>query len=167
MLVHQNGLVKITDEMPLDLAALIGCGVTTGMGAVFRTAAVEPGAGSRDRRRRHRPLRHPGRPHRRRRAGDRGRRVRRGSSRPPRSWAGPTWSTPARSTTSVAAVKELSRGGVDYSFEAIGLKATSEQAFNMLDRGGTATVIGMVPSNQKLEIKGMDLFGRRRSCRAR
>jgi S-(hydroxymethyl)glutathione dehydrogenase/alcohol dehydrogenase len=33
MLVHQNGLVKISEDMPLDRAALIGCGVTTGMGA--------------------------------------------------------------------------------------------------------------------------------------
>ena len=30
--------------MPLDKAALIGCGVTTGLGAVFRTAKVEPGS---------------------------------------------------------------------------------------------------------------------------
>jgi len=62
----------------------------------------------------------------------------------------------------VAAVKELSGGGVDYSFEAIGLKATSEQAFNMLDLGGVATVIGMVPSSQKLEIKGMDLLSEKK-----
>ena len=40
----------------------------------------------------------------------------------------------------VAAVRELSGGGVDYSFEAIGRKDTAEQAFNMLDLGGTATV---------------------------
>ena len=40
-------VVKITDDMPLDRAALIGCGVTTGMGAVFRTAAVEPGSPGR------------------------------------------------------------------------------------------------------------------------
>jgi S-(hydroxymethyl)glutathione dehydrogenase / alcohol dehydrogenase len=62
----------------------------------------------------------------------------------------------------VDAVKELSDGGVDYSFEAIGRKETAEQAFNMLDVGGTATVIGMVPSKQKLEIKGMDLLSEKR-----
>ena len=50
-------------------------------------------------------------------------------------------------------MKELSGGGVDYSFEAIGMKATAEQAFNMLDLGGTATIIGMVPDDQTLEIK--------------
>ena len=40
MLVHENALVKIRKDMPLDRAALIGCSVTTGLGAVFRTAAV-------------------------------------------------------------------------------------------------------------------------------
>ena len=38
MLVHENALVKIDDTMPLDRAALIGCGVTTGVGAVLNTA---------------------------------------------------------------------------------------------------------------------------------
>jgi S-(hydroxymethyl)glutathione dehydrogenase/alcohol dehydrogenase len=44
MLVHENGVVKIPEAMPLEQAALLGCAVTTGLGAVFRTAAVEPGA---------------------------------------------------------------------------------------------------------------------------
>jgi len=44
MLVHENALVKIRDDMPLDKAALIGCGVTTGVGAVLNTAKVEPGS---------------------------------------------------------------------------------------------------------------------------
>src|SRR5919199_505113 len=43
MLVHENAIVKIRDDMPLDRAALIGCGVTTGLGAVFNTAKVAPG----------------------------------------------------------------------------------------------------------------------------
>ena len=43
MLVHENGLVKVRDDMPLDRAALIGCGVTTGVGAVLNTARVEAG----------------------------------------------------------------------------------------------------------------------------
>ncbi len=43
MLIHEQALVKIDVEMPLDKAALIGCGVTTGLGAVFRTARVAPG----------------------------------------------------------------------------------------------------------------------------
>ena len=44
MLVHEHAIVKIREDMPLDRAALIGCGVTTGVGAVFHTAAVEPGS---------------------------------------------------------------------------------------------------------------------------
>ena len=43
MLVHENACVKIRKDMPLDRAALIGCGVTTGVGAVFNTAKVRPG----------------------------------------------------------------------------------------------------------------------------
>ena len=44
MLVHEHALVKMREDMPMDRAALIGCGVTTGVGAVIHTAAVEPGA---------------------------------------------------------------------------------------------------------------------------
>src|SRR2546422_1111415 len=44
MLVHENALVKVRDDMPLDRGALIGCGVTTGVGAVLNTARVEAGA---------------------------------------------------------------------------------------------------------------------------
>ena len=45
LLVHEHALVRIDrEEMPLDRAALIGCGVTTGVGAVINTAKVEPGA---------------------------------------------------------------------------------------------------------------------------
>jgi S-(hydroxymethyl)glutathione dehydrogenase/alcohol dehydrogenase len=43
MLIHEQALVKIDRDMPFDKAALIGCGVTTGLGAVFRTARVAPG----------------------------------------------------------------------------------------------------------------------------
>ena len=43
MLIHANGLVKIREDMPLDGAALIGCGVTTGLGAAINTAQVAPG----------------------------------------------------------------------------------------------------------------------------
>jgi S-(hydroxymethyl)glutathione dehydrogenase/alcohol dehydrogenase len=44
MLLHENAIVKIVDDMPLDRAALIGCGVMTGMGAALNTAKVEPGS---------------------------------------------------------------------------------------------------------------------------
>ena len=44
MLIHENGVVKIDKDLPLETAALVGCGVLTGTGAVFRTARVEPGS---------------------------------------------------------------------------------------------------------------------------
>src|SRR4030081_1370061 len=44
MLVHTNAIVKARDDMPFDRAALIGCGVTTGVGAALNTARVEPGS---------------------------------------------------------------------------------------------------------------------------
>ena len=37
-------MVKIDPDIPLDRAALVGCGVMTGVGAVFNAAKVEPGA---------------------------------------------------------------------------------------------------------------------------
>src|SRR3712207_6209927 len=43
MLVHEHAIVKVTKEMPMDKAALIGCGVTTGLGAALNTAKVGPG----------------------------------------------------------------------------------------------------------------------------
>ena len=44
MLVHEHAIVKVRDDMPLDRAALIGCGVTTGVGAVHNTAKIEVGS---------------------------------------------------------------------------------------------------------------------------
>jgi len=58
----------------------------------------------------------------------------------------------------VQQVKDLTGGGVAYSFEAIGLKQTAEQAFYMLAKGGTATVIGMIPVGTKIELHGPDFL---------
>lgn len=44
MVVPQEGAVKFAPDVPYELAALVGCGVTTGVGAVINTARVEPGA---------------------------------------------------------------------------------------------------------------------------
>jgi len=43
MLIHEHACVAIRRDMPLDRAALIGCGVLTGTSAVFHTAKVAPG----------------------------------------------------------------------------------------------------------------------------
>src|SRR5205823_14036044 len=44
MLLHENAVVRIDNDIPLDRAALVGCGVTTGMGAALNTARVAPGS---------------------------------------------------------------------------------------------------------------------------
>jgi S-(hydroxymethyl)glutathione dehydrogenase/alcohol dehydrogenase len=61
----------------------------------------------------------------------------------------------------VEAVRELTDGGVHYSFEAIGLKATTEQSFKMLRRGGTATIIGMIPVGTMIELHGPEFLQER------
>ncbi|MDR7443600.1 MAG: alcohol dehydrogenase catalytic domain-containing protein, partial [Armatimonadota bacterium] len=44
MLIHENAVVKIPEDVPLEAAALLSCGVLTGVGAVFNTAKVQPGS---------------------------------------------------------------------------------------------------------------------------
>jgi Zn-dependent alcohol dehydrogenase len=41
--VHQNSTVKVDDDLPLDKAVLVGCGVPTGFGSAVNTANVRPG----------------------------------------------------------------------------------------------------------------------------
>jgi S-(hydroxymethyl)glutathione dehydrogenase/alcohol dehydrogenase len=57
---------------------------------------------------------------------------------------------------------EMTKGGVHHSFEAIGLAKTAEQAFNMLRRGGTANVIGMIPVGEKISLMGAAFLGEKR-----
>ena len=59
-------------------------------------------------------------------------------------------------------VREMTGGGVHYSFEAIGLKATAEEAFRMLRAGGTATVIGMIPPGQMVSLHGVDFLSEKK-----
>ncbi len=158
MLVHQNGIVKVTEDMPLDKACLIGCGVTTGFGAAVRTAKVEVGstvcvigAGGIGL------------------SAVQGARVA-GANKiivvdlsaskleTARIMGATHFVNASEVEDVVAAVRELSGGGVDYSFEAIGRAQTVRQAFDMLNVGGTATVIGMVPSKDVVELRGIDFL---------
>ncbi len=157
MLVHEHAVVKIREDMPMDRAALIGCGVTTGVGAVIHTAAVEPGstvavigcggiglscingaaiAGA-------------------------GRVIAVDMVPSKLELArkfGATDVVDASGGDAVAKVVEMTGGGVHYSFEAIGLKVTAEQAFQMLRNGGTATVIGMIPPGDMVSLHGPDFL---------
>ena len=156
MLVPENALVKIRDDMPLDRAALIGCGVTTGVGAALNTARVEPGTtcavigcggvglsiiqGCRIA----------------------------GASRivavDTQEWKlelarrlGATEAVSAADGDPVAQVLELTGGGVDYAFEAIGLNATVRQALAMTRKGGTMLMVGVVAVGEDVELPGFDV----------
>lgn len=43
-IVHESQLVRVPDDLPLDRACLLACGVITGVGAVLNTARLEPGS---------------------------------------------------------------------------------------------------------------------------
>ena len=63
----------------------------------------------------------------------------------------------------VLRVKDLTDGlGVDDAFEAIGNTTTTEMAFAMLRKGGTATLIGLIPVGQNVSIPGVDLIDEKR-----
>ncbi|CAG2143945.1 S-(hydroxymethyl)glutathione dehydrogenase [Cupriavidus yeoncheonensis] len=166
MLVHEHALVAVRRDMPMDRAALIGCGVVTGVGAVMHTAKVQPGetvavigcggiglaaingAAIAGAGRIIAIDRLPGKLELARKFGA-------------------TDVIDASSTDAVQAVRELTSGGVHHALEAIGLKQTVEQAFGMLRRGGTATVVGVVPPGVEIGIKGFELMEEKRlqGCR--
>ncbi len=161
MLVHESTLVKVPLGLPLDRAALLGCGVSTGLGAVFNTASVESGewvavigcggVGL---------------------AAVQGARIA-GAERivaidtvdeklDLAAALGATDTVNASAQSPVEAVQELTRGqGVHHSFEAIGSKSTAESAFAMLCRGGTATIVGLIPG-EILSIETDGLFYERK-----
>src|SRR5271169_2295119 len=157
MLVHENSMVKIDPDIPLDRAALVGCGVMTGVGAVFNAAKVEPGA----------TVAVIG-------CGGVGLSAVNGAALAGAERIiaidtlssklelarelGATDTLNASNIDPVAAIREMTGGGVHYSFEALGSKATAEQAFGMLRAGGTATIIGMVPFGVKIELHGFDFL---------
>lgn len=157
LLIHEHAVVKIRDDMPLNYAALIGCGVTTGMGAVMNTARVPPGS----------TVAVIG-------CGGIGLSAIQGAAiagagriiaidtRPSKlelaQICGATDLVNATQGDPVQQVRDLTDGGVEYSFEAIGLKETAEQAFRMIAKGGTATIIGMIPVGTKIELHGPDFL---------
>jgi S-(hydroxymethyl)glutathione dehydrogenase/alcohol dehydrogenase len=67
---------------------------------------------------------------------------------------GATHGVNAKADDPVKQIRAMTNGGVDYSFECIGLKLAAEQCFDCIRPGGTATVIGMIPVGQKIELDG-------------
>jgi S-(hydroxymethyl)glutathione dehydrogenase/alcohol dehydrogenase len=138
-----NAAVKLPPDAPLDKCALLGCAVTTGVGAVFNTAGVTPGSS----------VAVFG-------AGGVGLNVIQGASiagaerivavdaQPAKlelaRTFGATDVVDAGKADPVESIRALTAGrGVDYAFEAIGTKRTVEQAFEATRKAGTCVVIGL------------------------
>lgn len=161
MLVHEHACVAIDPEMPLDRAALIGCAVTTGAGAVFNTTDVSPGetvcvvgcggiglaavnaakiAGA-------------------------GKIIALDPVPEKRAIAeklGATHSYDPLAENIVAEVVEATKGGVDHAIEAVGRPQSADTAVKVLRRGGTATILGMMPLSEKVGLSAMDLLSGKR-----
>ncbi len=155
MLCPERSLVKIRDDMPLDRAALLGCGVTTGLGAALNTVNIPAGAsvvvigcggvGL---------------------AAIQGARLR-GTGKliaiDSQVWKfdlarefGATHCIEA-SDEALGTVHELTEGGADFVFECIGLVPTVQQAIAMTGRGGTTVLVGVVPMTEMVPISATDV----------
>jgi S-(hydroxymethyl)glutathione dehydrogenase/alcohol dehydrogenase len=149
--VPESGAIRIDDSIPLDHAAVVGCAVTTGFGAAVKTARISAGDAAVVIG-----------------CGGVGLSVLQGcasqaanpliavDTNPEKlataSRFGATHTIDASKVDAVAAVRELTDGGVDFAFEAIGLRATIEQGLSMLAPGGAAVLVGMPPDGVKVEI---------------
>jgi len=161
MLLHHRAVVRIDPDIPLDRAALVGCAVTTGVGAALNTARVEPGssvvvfgaggvgvsimqgariAGARQiiavdlNDARLESARH----------------------------FGATETLNAADGDTVRALKKMTRGGADYAFEAVGVPKLLEQAFYCLAPLGTAVLVGAIPHGEHVSVNATHFFAEKR-----
>ena len=154
MVTHESGVVKVPDEMPMAEAALVGCGVMTGVGAALYTAKVPGGAVTAVIG-----------------CGGIGLNVIQGCRLAGASRIiaidvvpaklemarrfGATDTLNAKDGDPVARVLELTGGlGAEYAFEAIGNTNAARQAFDMIRSGGTACIVGMMPLGSEISIPG-------------
>jgi S-(hydroxymethyl)glutathione dehydrogenase/alcohol dehydrogenase len=141
--VHETSVIPIDPELPLDKAALVGCGVMTGVGAAINTAKVQAGSS----------VAVFG-------AGGVGLNAIQGAAVAGANQIiavdmnplklefaqqfGATHVVNASDADPVTSIRELTGGrGADYTFEAIGNATVIRQAYDSARRGGTVTVIGL------------------------
>ncbi|GAA1327638.1 Zn-dependent alcohol dehydrogenase [Leucobacter albus] len=156
VVVPASGAIKVRDDAPLDVIAVVGCAVATGVGAVMNTAAVEPGSivaviG----------------------CGGVGLNVVQGAKLagaeriiaidvvPEKTdmamQFGATDRIDASEGNAVEQLFELIPDGVDYAFDAIGRTVTTEQAIQMLGLGGAAVIVGLPPTGAKASFEPLVL----------
>jgi S-(hydroxymethyl)glutathione dehydrogenase / alcohol dehydrogenase len=162
MLLHENSLVRIDPEIPLDRAALVGCGVLTGVGAALRTAMVRPGQ----------TVAVFG-------CGGVGLSIIQGariasarqiiavdqfdSKLDMARQLGATHVVNSSATDPVEAIRSLTgKAGVDHAFEAVGNAVLVRQAIQSLAIRGTATIVGVLPPDANIEFPWMAI---RPECR--
>ncbi|MBM3674627.1 MAG: Zn-dependent alcohol dehydrogenase [Actinobacteria bacterium] len=158
MTAHEASVVKVDTDLPDEQLALIGCGVTTGVGAALNTAQVTPGSS----------VTVIG-------CGGVGQAVIQGAriagaariiavdpvelKRKAAEQLGATDLVDPSAGDAIAQVQALTGGrGVDYAFEVIGLPDTIVQAYEMARRGGTAVVVGMPRMDSSVTLGGFSLF---------
>jgi S-(hydroxymethyl)glutathione dehydrogenase/alcohol dehydrogenase len=158
MTIGESQAVKVDTDLPDEELALIGCGVTTGVGAALNTAEVEPGS----------TVAVIG-------CGGVGQAVIQGAriagaariiavdpvelKRKAAEQLGATDLVDPGVGDPVGQVKELTGGrGADYAFEVIGLPETIVQAFATARRGGTVVVVGMPRMDSQVTLSGFGLF---------
>lgn len=163
--LHVDNVVKIDQDVPLDKAALVSCGVMTGVGAVFNTARMEPGS--------HAAVFG---------VGGVGLNAVQGCAiagadkiiavdmNPDKLELarefGATHVIDASKEENVPkAIKKLTGGGVDYAFECIGVGAVATQAFDSLAKGGMALVLGVANAKDKTELRTLALTSEERSIK--
>ena len=151
VVVPSAGAVRVRDDVDLRTAALVSCAVLTGTGAVWNTAGVGRGAS----------VAVWG-------CGGVGLNVvqaaRIAGAEPivavdvvPEKLElarrlGATAVVDATAASPHAAVQDLTRGGVDYAFEALGREETIQAAWAATRPGGTTVVVGLVPKGRRIEI---------------
>jgi S-(hydroxymethyl)glutathione dehydrogenase / alcohol dehydrogenase len=159
VVVPESGAVRVREDAPLELAALVGCAVATGVGAVRNTAGVPPGAtvavigcggvglscvqGAR--------------------LAGAARIVAVDVMADKLSVARRLGATDAVHADGrpgrpvVAALRALVPEGLDYVFDAIGKIDTTEQAIAALGLGGSAVVVGLPPAGSQARFDPLAL----------
>jgi len=151
--VPASGVLPIAKDVPFPVAALLGCAVTTGVGAVVNAARVTPGSS----------VAVFG-------VGGVGINVIQGARIAGAAMIigvdmldhrlatartfGATHTINAGREDAVPAIRDLTGGGADYAFEVIGRNATVRQAVECLARGGTAVAVGIPPAREELTLPG-------------
>lgn len=155
--VRATAAIKIPDDVPLDRACLVGCGVMTGVGAAINTARIRPGQ----------TVAVFG-------CGGVGLNVIQGAVLSGASKIiavdlvesklalarlfGATDTVNGKSTDPVDAIKSLTDGhGTDYAFEVIGMAAVIQQAFNAVKRGGKAVIVGVPRMGEEVALHGFSI----------